>query len=41
MRILYFGTPQFAAPTLAALLASRHTVVAVVTQPDRARDRVA
>ena len=39
MRILYFGTPQFAAPTLAALLDSRHTVVGVVTQPDRARGR--
>ena len=39
MRILYFGTPQFAAPTLAALLDSPHTVVAVVTQPDRARGR--
>ena len=39
MRIVYFGTPQFATPTLAALLASRHAVVAVVTQPDRARGR--
>ena len=39
MRVLYFGTPQFAAPTLAALIASRHTVAAVVTQPDRARGR--
>src|SRR4051812_25289000 len=39
MRIVYFGTPQFAAPTLAALIASRHEVVAVVTQPDRERGR--
>ncbi|MBP6716769.1 MAG: methionyl-tRNA formyltransferase [Acidobacteria bacterium] len=39
MRVVYFGTPQFAAPTLAALLTSRHTVVGVVTQPDRARGR--
>jgi methionyl-tRNA formyltransferase len=39
MRVLYLGTPQFAAPTLAALLSSRHTVVGVVTQPDRARGR--
>ncbi len=39
MRVLYFGTPQFASPTLAALLASHHTVVGVVTQPDRARGR--
>ena len=39
MRVVYFGTPQFAAPSLAALLASQHTVVGVVTQPDRARGR--
>lgn len=39
MRILYLGTPQFAVPTLAALLRSSHTVVGVVTQPDRARGR--
>jgi methionyl-tRNA formyltransferase len=39
MRIVYFGTPQFAAPTLAALITSRHDVAAVVTQPDRARGR--
>ncbi len=39
MRVIFFGTPQFAAPTLAALIASRHTVAAVVTQPDRARGR--
>lgn len=39
MRVLYFGTPGFATPTLAALLDSRHTVVGVVTQPDRARGR--
>lgn len=34
-----FGTPDFAVPTLEALLASAHTVVAVVTQPDRPRGR--
>lgn len=39
MRVVYFGTPQFATPALASLLASRHVVVAVVTQPDRARGR--
>lgn len=39
MRVLFFGTPAFAAPTLAALLASSHEVVGVVTQPDRARGR--
>jgi methionyl-tRNA formyltransferase len=39
MRVIFFGTPAFAAPTLAALIASRHSVAAVVTQPDRARGR--
>jgi len=39
LRIVYFGTPAFAVPTLRALLASRHTVVALVSQPDRARGR--
>jgi methionyl-tRNA formyltransferase len=39
MRIVFFGTPQFAVPTLATLLASRHTVSGVVTQPDRPRGR--
>ena len=34
-----FGTPAFAVPTLEALLASRHRVVAVITQPDRPRGR--
>src|SRR3954470_15906188 len=39
MKVIFFGTPSFAAPSLAALIASRHTVAAVVTQPDRARGR--
>ena len=39
LRIVFFGTPAFAVPTLDALLASRHTVVGVVTQPDRPRGR--
>jgi methionyl-tRNA formyltransferase len=39
LRIVYFGTPAFAVPTLAALLKSRHSVVAVVSQPDRPRGR--
>ncbi|MEL7316755.1 MAG: methionyl-tRNA formyltransferase, partial [Cyanobacteria bacterium J06559_3] len=40
MRILYFGTPQFAVPSLERLL--QHPdfdVVAVVTQPDKRRGR--
>ena len=39
LRIVYFGTPGFAVPTLTRLLASRHTVCGVVTQPDRPRGR--
>jgi len=39
MRVVFFGTPAFAVPTLEALLSSRHDVVAVITQPDRPRDR--
>lgn len=39
LRIAFFGSPQFAVPTLEALLASRHTVALVVTQPDRPRGR--
>jgi methionyl-tRNA formyltransferase len=39
LRIVYFGTPQFAVPTLERLLASRHEVCGVVTQPDRPRGR--
>jgi len=39
LRIVYLGTPQFAVPTLEALLSSRHTVCGVITQPDRARGR--
>jgi methionyl-tRNA formyltransferase len=39
LRVVVFGTPEFAVPTLDALLASRHTVVGVVCQPDRPRGR--
>jgi methionyl-tRNA formyltransferase len=39
LRIVFFGTPEFAVPTLDALLGSRHSVVGVVTQPDRPRGR--
>src|SRR4051794_27011354 len=39
LRIVFFGTPQFAVPTLRRLLASRHHVSGVVTQPDRPRGR--
>lgn len=39
MRIVFFGTPDFAVPSLEALLAERAQVVGVVTQPDKARGR--
>jgi methionyl-tRNA formyltransferase len=39
LRVVFFGTPQFAIPTLNCLIASSHTVVGVVTQPDRPRGR--
>jgi methionyl-tRNA formyltransferase len=39
LRLLFFGTPEFAVPTLDALLAGRHPVVGVVSQPDRPRGR--
>jgi methionyl-tRNA formyltransferase len=34
MRLVFAGTPEVALPSLDALLASRHEVVAVVTRPD-------
>ena len=39
MRIVFFGTPDFALDSLRACVESGHEVVAVVTQPDRERDR--
>jgi methionyl-tRNA formyltransferase len=38
LRIVFFGSPEFAVPSLAAV-AERHDVVAVVTQPDRPAGR--
>jgi len=38
-KIVFFGTPSFAAPTLKALLNGPDEVVAVVTQPDRRKGR--
>ena len=39
LRLAYFGTPEFAVPGLEALIASRHEVVVLVSQPDRPRGR--
>jgi methionyl-tRNA formyltransferase len=35
MRLVFCGTPQFAVPTLEAVLAAGHEVALVITQPDR------
>ncbi|MEO8139744.1 MAG: methionyl-tRNA formyltransferase [Gemmatimonadota bacterium] len=39
MRIVFFGTPEFAVPSLRALIEEGFDVAAVVTQPDRAHGR--
>jgi methionyl-tRNA formyltransferase len=39
MRIVFFGTPEFAVPSLRALLRERYQVVGVVTQPDKPQGR--
>lgn len=39
MRIVFMGTPEFAVPSLEALLKSEDTVVGVVTQPDKPKGR--
>lgn len=35
MKVVFFGTPDFAVPTLEKLVGSRHEVVLVVSRPDR------
>lgn len=39
MKIVFFGTPDFAIPPLKKLVESEHTVAAVVTAPDKERGR--
>lgn len=39
LRIAFFGTPAFAVPTLDALVAASHEIVAAVAQPDRPSGR--
>ena len=39
MRIIFMGTPDFAVPTLRAVLEAGHEVAAVYTQPPRAAGR--
>jgi methionyl-tRNA formyltransferase len=39
VRVVFFGTPEFAVPSLEALLGEGFDVLAVVTQPDRPQGR--
>lgn len=39
MKILFMGTPDFAVPSLARLLADGHEIVGVFTQPDKPQGR--
>jgi methionyl-tRNA formyltransferase len=39
MRVLFWGTPDYAVPSLHALIGEDHEVVGVVTQPDRPAGR--
>jgi methionyl-tRNA formyltransferase len=39
MRIIFLGTPEFAVPTLDAIVSAGHAVTLAVTQPDRPKGR--
>lgn len=39
MKILFLGSPEFAVPSLKALLESEHKIVGVITQPDKPSGR--
>lgn len=39
LKIIFAGTPEFAVPALAALIAAGHEIVMVLTQPDRPAGR--
>ena len=39
MRIVFMGTPDFAVPSLQALIGAGHDVCAVYTQPDKPQGR--
>ena len=39
MKTIFMGTPDFAAASLAALINSRHEILAVITQPDKPKGR--
>ncbi|MGN0960664.1 MAG: methionyl-tRNA formyltransferase [Christensenellales bacterium] len=39
MKVVFFGTPEYAVPVLQAIIDSSHEVVAVVSQPDKPKGR--
>ena len=39
MKIVFMGTPDFAIPSLKILLENNHSILAVVTTPDKERGR--
>ncbi|HAG51829.1 MAG TPA: methionyl-tRNA formyltransferase, partial [Deltaproteobacteria bacterium] len=39
MKIVFMGTPEFAVPSLKALIVAGNKVVSVVTQPDKPKGR--
>src|SRR5215469_18910914 len=39
MKLIFLGTPEFAVPTLDALVSAGHEVLEVITQPDRPKGR--
>lgn len=39
MRVVFMGTPDFSVPTLQKLIDEKHEILAVVTQPDKAKGR--
>ena len=39
MKIVFFGTPEFAVPSLDRLVADGHDIAAVVTMPDKIAGR--
>jgi len=39
MKLIFLGTPEFAVPTLEALVSAGHNILEVVTQPDRPKGR--
>ncbi len=39
MKVLFWGTPEFAVESLKAIINSKHEVVGVITQPDKPKGR--